>query len=74
MADNTVKLQITLSPNGEVSVTGPIENAMLCYGLLEAAKDVIRNHVQKKAAAASPIVMPGSIGGPLLRMPGNGRR
>ena len=65
MGNNTVKLQITLSPNGGVSVTGPIDNAMLCYGLLEAAKDVIRAHVQKKAE--SPIVMP------VLRMPGNGR-
>ena len=49
MGKNTTKLTITLSPNGGVSVTGPIDNAMLCYGLLEVAKDVVRMHVQKKA-------------------------
>lgn len=30
---------------GQVQVNGPIANAMLCYGLLEAAKDSIRNYV-----------------------------
>ena len=49
MGKNTTKLTITLSPNGGVSVNGPIDNAMLCYGLLEVAKDVVRMHVQKKA-------------------------
>jgi hypothetical protein len=38
-----VQLVITLSPDGNVNVQGPIENKLLCYGLLEAAKDAIRN-------------------------------
>ena len=64
MGKNTTKLTITLSPNGQVSVTGPIDNAMLCYGLLEVAKDVVRTHVQKKAE--SGIVIPRIV------MPRNG--
>ena len=64
MGKNTTKLTITLSPNGQVSVTGPIDNAMLCYGLLEVAKDVVRMHVQKKAE--SGIVIPRIV------MPRNG--
>ena len=64
MGKNTTKLTITLSPNGGVSVTGPIDNAMLCYGLLEVAKDVVRMHVQKKAE--SGIVIPRIV------MPRNG--
>ena len=64
MGKNTTKLTITLSPNGQVSVTGPIDNAMLCYGLLEVAKDVVRMHVQKKAENGIVI--------PRIMLPGNG--
>ena len=66
MGKNTTKLTITLSPNGQVSVTGPIDNAMLCYGLLEVAKDVVRMHVMKKAE--SPIIQPITR----VVLPGNG--
>ena len=67
MGKNTTKLTITLSPNGGVSVTGPIDNAMLCYGLLEVAKDVVRTHVQKKAESLiiqpmTRVVLPGNGG------------
>jgi hypothetical protein len=36
-----VQLVITLQPGGQMSVTGPIGNKMLCYGMLECARDVI---------------------------------
>lgn len=38
------KLMIEVMPDGSVQVQGPIQNRMLCYGLLEAAKDAIRRH------------------------------
>jgi hypothetical protein len=38
------QLSITLSHDGNLSVTGPITDLILCYGLLELAKDQIRNH------------------------------
>lgn len=66
MADNQAKLTITVSPNGNVRVEGPVDQLMFCYGLLEAAKDVIRTHAQKKTKSA---IVPISD-----MMPGNGRR
>jgi hypothetical protein len=37
-----IELVIRHLPNGQIQVTGPIQNKALCYGLLELAKDVIR--------------------------------
>lgn len=46
-----VQLVITFDQiSGQVNVSGPINNAMLCYGMLEAAKDSIRSFVQKQAS------------------------
>ena len=38
---------VTLKPDGGVNVTGPLENATLCYGMLEHAKMAIHMHVEK---------------------------
>jgi hypothetical protein len=37
------KLIIELLPNGQIAVSGPIDNKLLCYGLLECARDAIRD-------------------------------
>lgn len=37
-----VKLEIILNDNGTLSVNGPIDNLHMCYGLLELAKDALR--------------------------------
>ncbi len=66
MGKNTTKLTITLSPDGHVGVQGPIDEVMLCFGLLEVAKDVIRTHAQQQAESA--IVPLHAL------LPGNGRR
>ncbi|KKK64214.1 hypothetical protein LCGC14_2986500 [marine sediment metagenome] len=66
MGNNTTKLTITMSPNGEVRVHGPIDNGILCFGLLEVAKDVIRERIKKKAV--SPIIQPITR----VVLPGNG--
>lgn len=47
------QLSITLTHDGQLVVTGPINDLMLCYGLLEGAKDQIRNHVAAKARESS---------------------
>lgn len=44
-------LTITLSESGQVSVNGPLDQLMLCYGMLELAKDVIKAHQASKAVA-----------------------
>ena len=47
-----VKLTITVLPDGHVEVEGPIDNKVLCYGMLECAKDAIRAHNEKKDKSA----------------------
>ncbi len=47
-----VELKITMDDAGRISVNGPIANKMLCYGMLEFAKDAIRAFAEKP----SPIV------------------
>ena len=37
-----LRLIIELHPNNDIRVSGPISDKILCYGLLEVAKDVIR--------------------------------
>lgn len=36
-------LVIELKPDGSVDVTGPLPNKILCYGMLESAKEIIQN-------------------------------
>lgn len=38
-----ITLIIRLQPNGAVEVNGPIQNKILCYGLLGAAHDAIHD-------------------------------
>jgi len=39
---NTLTITVT---DGRLSVEGPIHDRVLCYGLLEGAKDVVRDHL-----------------------------
>ena len=64
MADNGpqgasvgIVLTITLSPGGQINVNGPIQDKVLCYGLLEFAKDLIRVY-QKPTIEVPRIVAP----------------
>ena len=55
----TVQLVITLDQlTGALNVSGPIQSAMLCYGMLETAKDVIRKYVEQNQ---SPIIKPSGL-------------
>lgn len=38
----SIRLVVEMLPDGRVTVSGPIDNKLLCYGLLESAKDAIR--------------------------------
>lgn len=49
------QLVITWEDNGNINVQGPIENKLITYGLLEAARDAIKDFNDK---AASGIVAP----------------
>lgn len=52
------KLEITLEDNDQVMVTGPIKDKILCYGLLETAKEVIVAFNQKQEKIVSPTTIP----------------
>lgn len=38
-----LKLEIVLNDNGSITVNGPIQNKLVCWGLLHAAADVIKD-------------------------------
>jgi hypothetical protein len=52
-----VVLTITYTPDGNVNVNGPIANKVLCYGMLELAKDAIRRYNPNRVVQPS-LVMP----------------
>jgi hypothetical protein len=39
-----IRLYVTLAPNGEVYFFGPINQAVLCYGMLTAAITAVQNY------------------------------
>lgn len=44
-----IKLVITLDPKtGQVRVDGPINDKILCYGLLEMARECIAEHTKQE--------------------------
>lgn len=49
------RIEVQLLDNGQCRAVGPVENAVLCYGLLEAGKDDVRDH---NARLKSRIVVP----------------
>ncbi len=44
-----VELKITMDDAGNVGVNGPIENLILCYGLLEIGRQSIHRHHEQNA-------------------------
>lgn len=51
------QLVVQLMPDGDIRVQGPIEDMVLCYGLLEMGKDAIRAAAQQRQ---SPLLLPPS--------------
>lgn len=49
-----VQLVIEFVPGQGVRIAGPIQDKMLCYGLLEMARDAIRDFKPPAVEAATP--------------------
>jgi hypothetical protein len=49
-----VKLEIVLEDDGRLQVSGPIQDKILCYGMLELAKTVVTAHKQENKIVAVP--------------------
>jgi len=67
--DNNIELKIVLNQvTGEVSLSGPLENKVMVYGLLESAKDAMRLHsVSNQPGKILPV-----LGALPAEPPGNG--
>lgn len=54
------QLVITIEDNDQTNVSGPINDKLLCYGMLEVARDAIQSHHAKVALRQSvvPAAMP----------------
>ena len=46
----TIELKIAIDAAGQLAISGPIENEMLCYYLLEKGRQVVAEHHATKAA------------------------
>lgn len=49
-----VELKITLDESGQVHVTGPLGNLILCYGMMDMAKDAIRAQAARQIQRPTP--------------------
>lgn len=48
-------LTITMSQDSSIRVDGPIRNKVICYGMLEAAKELIHQENEKQTRLVQPI-------------------
>lgn len=56
-------ITITMTADGRINVTGAITNKVMAYGLLEAAKDAIRDFHAKQAEAGGLQLVHGTLPG-----------
>jgi hypothetical protein len=50
-----MKIIITVSPEGNISVEGPLQNKIVMFGILEAAKDAVKNYDPTKVQLIQPV-------------------
>ena len=48
----SVKILIELLEDGNVNINGPLENKVLCYGLLKMGEVLVTNYENKKIISA----------------------
>jgi hypothetical protein len=52
---------ITVKPDGNLDVTGPLNEKLLCYGMLELAKEIIGNYKPGAIITPSPSQINGEL-------------
>jgi len=59
-----MKISVIIDEQGGASVEGPLQNKVLCYGLLHVGFDIVRDH------KAGPVVRPvvGAAAGAVLSL------
>ena len=63
MSKKPIEIVIRLHPNGNLEVSGPLNQPVTMLGILELAKDMTLN-IQKKGREKSGNIVIPSIGGP----------
>jgi hypothetical protein len=58
-----IELVIRVTPEGQINVTGPLHNKSLCYGLLECARDIVKDHTDKMTRST---IVPARVADPML--------
>lgn len=53
-AEVVAVITITLKKDGTVEFLGPIEQMMLCYGMMEVSKDIIREDKRRRESLVKP--------------------
>ena len=53
-----VRITISLMDDGNISMTGPLDDKILSYGMLEVARQIVTNHKASKIVLAQPGVVP----------------
>jgi hypothetical protein len=55
----TLELKITFDEStGQVNISGPIANALLCYGMLKCAEHAVKEFNDQKPATRADILVP----------------
>jgi hypothetical protein len=66
-----VELKISMAPGQQPEITGPLQDKMLCYAMLEIARDAIQGLNFEQPALVTPAkILPAIIMSPDVR---NGR-
>jgi hypothetical protein len=55
MVKDMIKLEIEMDDKGGVKVNGPIQDKIFCYGLLQVARDIIKDYRPEKIKVVSEL-------------------
>lgn len=62
MLQPDITLSVTLKAGGNIQISGPIQDKVLCYGLLSAAMDAVREfHAAQVAAQNGLSIVRGTL-------------
>lgn len=60
MAEVIMSITINVMDDGKVGMVGPLHDKVMCYGMLEVARDIVHDH---KAERPSGIMVVPPLGG-----------
>lgn len=58
-----IQLIITMLPGGQINLNGPLHDKILCYGLLQVARDIVRDFKPQQVVVPTLVLPPNLRGG-----------